>query len=164
LQGRAYLHCKDENDCLDYQDEGSEATPVPVIPNAYSLLDTYMQRLSDVLDELGKIRTLFEESAGRIKERGSEEDVLNQVAEELARQRITGFRGFHLAREGVSLLSLISMNTAYLESSKELETEEQAEKVRKATEYVKEVKPLLHETLEKMAPYESVNFTEIVKL
>jgi len=163
LEGRVYLHCKDEDDCLDYQDEGSEATPVAVIPNVYSLLDTYVQRLSDVQDELGEIGSLFEESADRIRERRNEEDVSDQVAEESDRQRITGFRGFHLAHEGVSLLNLISISIAYLESSQELETEKQAERIEKVKEYLKEVKPLFQETLEKMTPYESMNAQTIVK-
>ena len=162
-EGRDNLHCKDENDCLDYQNEESEATPVPVIPNAYSLLDTYVQRLSDVQDELGEIEKLFEESADRIRELRNEEDVSNQGAEESDRQRITGFRGFHLAHEGVSLLNLISIGIAYLESSQELETEEQVEKVEKAKEYVKEVSSLFHKTLEKMTSYESMNAQAIVK-
>jgi len=146
---------------LDYQNEESAAAPVPVIPNAYSLLDTYVQRLSDVHEELGEIEKLFEESAGRTRETGSEDNVSDHAAEESERQRITGFRGFHLAGEGVSLLNLINITIAYLESSQELETEEKAEKVEKAKKYVEEVKPLFHKTLEKMTPYESEDVRKI---
>ena len=60
-------------------------------------------------------------------------------------------------------MNLISIGIAYLESSQELETEEQVEKVEKAKEYVKEVSSLFHKTLEKMTSYESMNAQAIVK-
>ena len=60
-------------------------------------------------------------------------------------------------------MNLISISIAYLESSQELETEKQAEKIEKITEYLNEVKPLFHKTLEEMTPYKSMNAQAIVK-
>jgi hypothetical protein len=117
---------------LEYQNNQIDTIAPPLIKDAYLSTNKYIQRLLDVEDELGEIGRFFEESALRNIKNG-EEEISGQIAEEINRNRIPGFRAFHLASEGLAVLHLLSINIAYLESSQQLDSEEKWQQVEKIT-------------------------------
>lgn len=163
MKTKDYYRCRNEHDCLNYQNKETEIDFSPVIKDGYSLVDKYFNRLLEVQDELGEIGRLFEGSASRIGDQNNEEELTTQLAKELNKQRIMGFRAYHLSKEGLALLNLTAVTIAYLKTTQELDTREKLERIEKITSYAEELEPHFNQTFKEMSKYKSLDAKEIVE-
>jgi hypothetical protein len=160
-----YYHCKKESDCMAYQE--SQLDPMEAnkkIRANEATLEKYVQRLSEVIEELGEIRKMFEESAARMNPRESESELMRQITNEVNRNRISGFCAYKLAEESMALLSLIAIKVIFLKDTYEqLGSSTRQQKLTHLQNYMNEVEPIIRQTLDDMAPYSTLDSQKIIE-
>jgi hypothetical protein len=119
-KGRSF--CKNEEECLAYQDGlsspgGEEATPVADYLMNESSLETQAGRLSDVLGELEELRCLLESAEGRLQSGGGDGQPALPPFE--ADPRIPGLCAGKLLEEAVALLGLLEFRIAIIGKEQE---------------------------------------------
>ena len=160
-----YYHCKKEGDCMAYQESQPDPTEAnKKISANEAILEKYVQRLSEVLQELGEIGKMFEESAAQINPRESETELMRQITNEVNQNRISGFCAYKLAEEGMALLSLIAIKAFSLKDMYEQSDDlTRQKKLTHLQNYVNEVEPIIRQTLNDMAPYNTLDSKKIVE-
>ncbi|RLB82444.1 MAG: hypothetical protein DRH17_05930 [Deltaproteobacteria bacterium] len=128
-----------------------------------SSLDRYLRRLLEVQKELGEIGNFLKESASHIKPQAPEKDFMKQIAEEVNKQMIPGFRAYYLAQEGMALLKLIAITIAVFKSNTAAENTEQRQNLEVLSKYIDEAELLLRQTLDSMEPYKTLDSNKIVE-
>jgi hypothetical protein len=112
----------------------------------YSMtLDAYDKRLKEVLAEIGQLGGTFEEiSQARIENPDDTVASVNKL-------RISGFKGYFLAQEGLALINLIGIT---LVNSPERQKE---------FEYIAKIEPLLQNASKSMEMYKTLTAKEIIE-
>jgi hypothetical protein len=108
-------------------------------------LNEYDQRLKEVLAEIGQLGGTFEEiSQAKIENPDDTVESVNKL-------RISGFKGYYLAQEGLALINLIGIS---LVNNQERQ---------KDFEYVNKVEPLLLNASKSMEMYKTLTAKEIIE-
>jgi len=116
-------------------------------------LERYLQRLSEIQEELGEIGNDLQESVGGETE--------TKPASGLPQVRIAGFRAYHLAQEGMALLNLVAVSLAMVRATAdETDAQGQIEKLDTVNHYLDELEPILKRILKDMEPYRSLEPAE----
>jgi hypothetical protein len=145
-KGQSY--CRQEDNCLAYQ-EGQSSDREPISPLvAYLLdersLDAQVERVSEILGELGELESLF-----------AEDD-----------RRIPGFCACRLAEEADALVKLISLRVEFIRREREPSGEFLAEdKARNVKVFIEtEAEPKIREALNLARPYDTLDGFELLAL
>jgi hypothetical protein len=108
-------------------------------------LDAYDKRLKEVLAEIGQLGGTFEEiSQARIENPDDTVASVNKL-------RVSGFKGYFLAQEGLALINLIGITLA---NSPERQKE---------FEYIAKIEPLLQNASKSMEMYKTLTAKEIIE-
>jgi len=111
-------------------------------------LERYLQRLSEIQEELGEIGTQLQTSA-------EQSDTPGQNLPEV---RIAGFSAYHLAQEGVALLNLVAVTLSVVRTTATQDgDQDQLQKLDTVNHYLDELEPILKRILTDMAPYRSLD-------
>jgi hypothetical protein len=117
-------------------------------------LERYLQRLSEIQEELGEIGEDLQASTGGEGEETNPSGGMPQV-------RIAGFRAYHLAQEGMALLNLVAVSLAMVRATAdESDSQEQIQKLDTVNHYLDELEPILKRILKDMEPYRSLEPVE----
>ncbi len=135
---------KQEPDKINKRNSDRESS-MPV----YMRLDKHFKRLLEIEEALGEIGTLLENVS-----------IKPDVCETIRDLHIAGFLAYHLAQEGLSLLQILSANYAIAKKDKSYKKTYQLDLI---VNHMREVEPILRETLNDMEPYKSSNAEEMVK-
>jgi hypothetical protein len=110
-----------------------------------SKLLAYDGRLKQVLGEISELGGSFEEvSQKKIESPDDSVDSINKL-------RVSGFKGYYLAQEGLSLINLIGISLVDDPESQ------------KHFEYVTRIEPLLQNALQSMEMYKTLTAKEIIE-
>lgn len=119
------------------------------------------RRLSEILTEMGLIGKIFEDSANRIDPKAPQEELLKSIALEI---RVPGFCAFNLAEEALSLIKLLSVRIAMIESGEGKSRDANLQrKLDNIKEIINEAEPNVHQTLEQMTPWSSMDGKKIAE-
>ncbi|MDY7030382.1 MAG: hypothetical protein SVY10_00565 [Thermodesulfobacteriota bacterium] len=159
LRRNDYCCCKDEENCLEYQDGDFEPPSYTLIPNAHSLLDTYLDRLAEVRDELDKVMAEFDELVQSLEKQNDAE----QREVEKSRKKIKGFQAFHMAQENMAIISLMQLIIEYFNVNQEAKDDELIRRVDEGRAQMDELTPRLKEIMNVTEPFQSVDFQLVEK-
>ncbi|MBS3920890.1 MAG: hypothetical protein KG012_18615 [Deltaproteobacteria bacterium] len=119
------------------------------------------RRLSEILTEMGLIGKIFEDSANRIDPKAPQEELLKSIALEI---RVPGFCAFNLAGEALSLIKLLSVRIAMIESGEGKSRDANLQrKLDNIKEIINEAEPNVRQTLEQMTPWSSMDGKKIAE-
>jgi hypothetical protein len=108
-------------------------------------LDEYDKRLKEVLAEIGELGGTFEKiSQAKLQDPEATMESINKL-------RISGFKGYYLAQEGLALINLIGISLVGNEERQ------------KEFEYVGKVEPLLQNASKSMEMYKTLTAQEIIE-
>ena len=162
--------CKDEIGCLEYQngEYSDTAFDVETAINDYisdePALDSCINRLIEVQEELGRLETIFGASSTQMEENVSEQEIERLIVKEVNRMRIPGFCAHKLAEEGIALLNLIAVRMILLRQIYEQSgNSAQVQKLTEMQKSIEEIEPLMHQTLEAMEKYKALDARKIIE-
>ncbi len=122
-----------------------------------------LRRLSEVQEELEAIRKQFEKSYSQTKSTDSEE-ILKRMVAQADELKIPGFRAYHLAQEGMALLSLVSVSTSSLTKfNSSLDVPKRFQKIDSLKKCTRDLEPIFHQTLIDMEPYKALDSNMIIE-
>jgi len=108
-------------------------------------LDNYDKRLKEVLAEIGELGGTFESISQ--KKIDSPDDTMDSIT----KLRVSGFKGYYLAQEGIALINLIGISLVdHQERQKEFE-------------YINKIEPLLQNASKSMEMYKTLTAKEIIE-
>lgn len=132
--------------------------------NLEESLDNEARRLTEILNELGRIGKILEESATRVDPEAPEEELLKVITLEINRTRVPGFCAYNLAEEALSLLKLLSVRIALLERNKEKSRDAKLQrKLDNLKEIINETEPKVRQTIEQMKPWSGMEGKKIAE-
>jgi hypothetical protein len=108
-------------------------------------LENYDKRLKEVLAEIGQLGGTFEEISQK------KIDNPDDTVESVNKLRISGFKGYFLAQEGLAIINLIGISLV-----------DQPER-QKEFEYINKVEPLLQNASKSMEMYKTLTAKEIIE-
>ncbi len=127
-------------------------------------LDNEARRLSEILDEIGLIGKILEDSAIRVDPKAPQEELLKSITIEIKRTRVPGFCAYNLAEEAFSLLKLLSARIALLERDKGKSRDANLQrKLDSLKEIINYAEPNVRETVEQMMPWSSMDGKKIAE-
>ena len=158
-----YSCCKDEGNCLEYQEGEVEAPSYSLISNAHSLLEAYSDRLAEVREELHELKTEYGSSIQSDEglNDGTENDDQREVTEN--RRKIKGYLAFHTAREGIALINLMTVIIEYVRASRDQHDEELIERAEAEKLQMDEVTPQLRKVMEETKPFQTFDSGDMEK-
>lgn len=131
--------------------------------NLEDSLDKEARRLSEILDEMGLIGKIFEDSAVRVDPKAPKEELLKSITLEINRTRVPGFCAYNLAEEALSILKLLSVRIAYLEREGASRDANLMKKLDKLKEIINDAEPKVRQTIEEMASWKNLDGKEIAE-
>jgi hypothetical protein len=108
-------------------------------------LEDYDKRLKAVLAEIGDLGGTFESISQR------KIDNPDDTVESVNKLRVSGFKGYYLAQEGLALINLIGISL--------VESPER----QKDFEYINKIEPLLQNASKSMEIYKTITAKEIIE-
>ena len=125
-------------------------------------LDYEARRLAEILDELGEIGTILDDSAARINTGQAEKDLMQQIAQEINVTRIPGFVAYNLSQEGITLLSLLSIRAASLEKEG-TNTPQLNQKIKIIKKRIYDAELMLRKAIKDFEPWKSLDGEKIAE-
>lgn len=124
----------------------------------YINLEDHFRRLLEIEEALGEIGAAFSSASNLVSSTPKGDNTLQQICEMVNRLRVPGFFAYHLAQEGLALLSVIAASAALAKENVGV-----SEKINSIGSHVDEAEPLFRQTIYEMEPYKSMNAKEAVE-